>query len=217
MRNEAPARQTVDIIQGMGRRALLVRANVGKLEDIDRLFETLVQEWGGLDLFINNAAIGFNRPGMQQKPSGWDGTMNVNARSFLFAAQKAAPLMEARGGGAMVAISSPGSVRVLPDYISVGASKAALEALVRYLAVELAPKHIAVNAVAPGMVETDALRYFSASADPDLINHATGTLGRTTVNRLARKRNSALALPCRERRETGMQKTTGPVGGKRRL
>jgi len=68
----------------------------------------------------------------------------------------------------MLAITSPGSQRVLPDYIAVGASKAALESLVRYLAVELAPRNIAVNAISPGMVLTDALRYFQAMSDGEM-------------------------------------------------
>jgi enoyl-[acyl-carrier protein] reductase III len=147
-----------------------VRANVGKLEDIDRLFDEVIAQFGGLDIFINNAAIGFNRPAMEQKPLGWEGTMNVNARALLFCAQRAAPLMEARGGGYIVSISSPGSVRVLPDYISVGASKAALESLTRYLAVELSSKNIIVNAVAPGVVATDALQHFAIMSDPTILD-----------------------------------------------
>jgi enoyl-[acyl-carrier protein] reductase III len=98
---------------------------------------------------------------MEQKPKGWDWTMNINARALLFAAQKAAPLMEKRGGGAIIALSSPGSTRVLPEYVVVGASKAALEAITRYLAVELAPKNIVVNAVSPGVVATEALQHFA--------------------------------------------------------
>ena len=86
--------------------------------------------------------------------------MNINARSLLFAAQKAVPLMEKRGGGSIVTISSPGAGRVLPDYVVVGASKAAIESITRYLAVELAPKNIVVNAVSPGMVLTEALQHF---------------------------------------------------------
>jgi len=97
---------------------------------------------------------------MEQKPKGWDWTMNINARSLLFGAQQAVPLMEKRGGGSIVSISSPGSTRVLPDYVVVGASKAALESLTRYLAVELAPRNIVVNAVSPGVVETEALQHF---------------------------------------------------------
>lgn len=99
--------------------------------------------------------------------------MNINARAALFAAQRAAPLMEQRGGGAIVNITSPGSQRVLPDYVVVGASKAALEALTRYLAVELAPKNIVVNAVSPGMLLTDALRHFAVVRDDvDIIQRA---------------------------------------------
>jgi enoyl-[acyl-carrier protein] reductase III len=90
----------------------------------------------------------------------------------LFAAQRAVPLMEKRGGGQIVSISSPGSSRVLSDYVVVGASKAAIESLTRYLAVELAPKNIIVNAVSPGIVETDALKHFDAMADKSVIQKA---------------------------------------------
>ncbi len=72
------------------------------------------QSFGGLDYFISNAASGYNRPALQQKPKGWDWTMNINARSLLFASQRAVPLMEKTRRGAIVAISSPGSQRVLP-------------------------------------------------------------------------------------------------------
>jgi enoyl-[acyl-carrier protein] reductase III len=80
--------------------------------------------------------------------------------------------MEKRGGGRIVSISSLGSSRVLPDYVVVGASKAAIESLTRYLAVELAQKNIIVNAVSPGIVETDALKHFNALADGNIIQHA---------------------------------------------
>lgn len=172
VRNQAPAEEVAQQIRQMGRRAEIFRANVGKIEDIHRLFDTVEQQFGGLDIFISNAASGFNRPALQQKESGWDHTMNVNARAFLFAAQRAAPLMQKRGGGFIVAISSPGSHRVLPDYVAVGASKAALEALTRYLAVELAPLNIVVNAVSPSLVETDALKHFASLSNPQVIPRA---------------------------------------------
>ncbi len=171
-RNVAPAEDTARQVRELGRRALVVKANLSKTEDIDLLFDAVAAEFDGLDVFINNAASGFNRPAMEQKVTGWDWTMNVNARAFLFAAQRAAPLMEKRGGGHIVAISSPGSQRVMPDYIAVGASKAALESLTRYLAVELAPKNIVVNAVAPGLVLTDALQHFAVLGDPQIIERA---------------------------------------------
>jgi len=161
-RNRAPAEETVREIEKLGRRALLVKADVGDLNDLKRLFEETEKEFGGLDIFVHNAASGYNRPVMEQKPKGWDWTMNINAKSLLFGAQQAAPLMEKRGGGSIVSISSPGAVHVLPDYVVVGASKAALESLTRYLAVELSPKNIVVNAVSPGVVKTEALQHFDA-------------------------------------------------------
>jgi enoyl-[acyl-carrier protein] reductase III len=169
-RNRAPAEETAAYIRSLGRRAILVKADVGDLDAIDRLFEEVEEAFGGLDILIANAASGYNRPAMEQKPKGWEWTMNINARSLLFAAQRAVPLMEKRGGGSIVSISSPGSSRVLPDYVVVGASKAALEALTRYLAVELGPKNIAVNAVSPGIVPTDALKFLEAAQAEDLLN-----------------------------------------------
>jgi enoyl-[acyl-carrier protein] reductase III len=171
-RNIAPAEAVAAQIRDMGRQAIVMKANVSKPEDIENLFRAADETFGGVDIFISNAASGFNRPAMQQKVTGWDWTMDVNARAFLLAAQQAAPLMQKRGGGVMIAISSPGSGRVMPDYIAVGASKAALESLTRYLAVELASLNIAVNAVSPGLVETDALKHFAALADPEVIPRA---------------------------------------------
>jgi enoyl-[acyl-carrier protein] reductase III len=161
-RNRAPAEQTAREIEKLGRRAHIVKADVGDLDDLNRLFDEVEKEFGGLDIFVHNAASGYNRPAMEQKPKGWDWTMNINARALLFSAQRAAPLMEKRGGGKIVSISSAGSVRVLPDYVVVGASKAALESLTRYLGVELISKGINVNAVSPGVVETDALHHFAS-------------------------------------------------------
>ena len=172
-RNRQPAQVTVDSIQSLGRRAWLVKADIGDLDELDQLFNFVVENVGGLDFLVCNAASGYNRPVMQQKPKGWEWTMNINARAALFAAQRAAPLMVRRGGGAIVNITSAGSQRVLPDYVVVGASKAALEAVTRYLVVELAPKNIVVNAVSPGMVLTDALRHFAAiREDIDIIQRA---------------------------------------------
>ncbi|MEW5829469.1 MAG: enoyl-[acyl-carrier-protein] reductase FabL [Chloroflexota bacterium] len=159
-RNRAPAEQTAAEIESLGRRALTVKADAGDLDDIARLFDEIEAAFGGLDILVHNAASGYNRPVMEQKPKGWDWTMNINARSLLFMAQRAAPLMEQRGGGAIVSLTSYGSTHVMPGYVVVGASKAAIEALTRYLAVELAPQNIVVNAVSPGVVETEALDHF---------------------------------------------------------
>jgi len=172
-RNRAPAEETVRQIEKLGRRALLIKADVGNLEDLNRIFDEVEGEFGGLDIYIHNAASGYNRPALEQKPKGWDWTMNINARALLFAAQRAVPLMEKRGGGYIVSVSSPGSTRVMPDYVVVGASKAALESLTRYLAVELAPMNIVVNAVSPGIVKTEALQHFDViRKDEDIIEKA---------------------------------------------
>lgn len=171
-RNRGPAEDTARAIQETGRRALLVKADVGDMDDLKRLFYEAGEAFGYLDIFIHNAASGYNRPVMDQKPKGWDWTMNINARSLLFGAQQAVPLMESRGGGYIVSISSPGSDHVLPDYVVVGASKAALEAVTRYLAVELAPRNIVVNAVSPGVVATEALRYFDAASEKGVLEKA---------------------------------------------
>ncbi len=169
--NQEPAEEVAAQIRALGRQVLVVRANVGKEDGLKTLFGQIGDRFGKLDFFISNAASGFNRPALQQKESGWDHTLNVNARGFLFAAQLAVPLMPPEGGK-IVAITSPGAERVLPDYVAVGASKAALNALVRYLAVELAPRRINVNAVSPGIVETDALQHFSFMQDDQVIPRA---------------------------------------------
>ena len=191
VRNQQPAEEVAAEVRAMGSQAVVVRANIGKMDGLEKLFAQVESSFGQLDFFIANAASGFNRPALQQKESGWEHTINVNARSFLFAAQMAVPLMEKAGGGKMVAITSPGAVRVLPDYISVGASKAALNALVRYLAVELAPKHIAVNAVSPGIVETDALKHFSFMQDEQVIPRA---IANTPAGRLVTPQDIANAV-----------------------
>ena len=185
-RNRDPAEATAEEIRKIGRKALVVKANVGELDQIERLFAETVETFGGLDFLIHNAASGYNRPAMQQKPRGWEWTMNINARSLLFEAQHAAPLMAARGGGAIVALSSMGSSRVMPDYVSVGASKAAIESLVRYLAVELAAQNINVNAVSPGVVHTEALARFAAyrEAEADAGDVLETLAAKTPVGRL---------------------------------
>lgn len=159
-RNRAPAEDTAAEVEKLGRKAAVVKADVGEPDGIDRLIGEAEKAFGGLDILICNAASGYNRPVMEQRIKGWNWTLNINARSALFLSQKAAPLMEKRGGGHIVSISSLGSIRVLPDYVVVGASKAAIEAVTRYLAVELAPKNIVVNCVSAGIVETDALKHF---------------------------------------------------------
>ncbi|MGB2895526.1 MAG: enoyl-[acyl-carrier-protein] reductase FabL [Anaerolineales bacterium] len=171
-RNRAPAEDTAEEIRNLGRKAVVIKANVGDLDELENLFKNTEEAFGGLDIFISNAASGYNRPVLKQKPKGWEWTMNINARSLLFGAQHATRLMQNRGG-AIVSISSPGASRVIPDYVVVGTSKAAIESLTRYLAVELAPLGIRVNAVSPGVVRTDALEHFDAAQDESVIQRVS--------------------------------------------
>lgn len=169
-RNRGPAEETAREIKELGVRSEIIKANVGNIDDLTRLIEETDRLFDGLDFLISNAGSGYNRPIMEQRPKGWDWTMDINARAYLFLAQKAVPLMEKKGEGWIVSISSPGSFRVLPEYAVVGASKAAIEALTRYLAVELAERNISVNAVSPGIVATEALQHFNTMQDEDLLD-----------------------------------------------
>ena len=160
LRNSEAAERTATEARALGVRAEPIRGHVGDEQKLEQLFAHVRERFGYLDILVNNAASGVNRPALELTARHWDWTVNINARGAWMCAQHAAPLMEGRGGK-IVNISSLGASRVLRDYFLVGVSKAALEGLTRYLAVELAPLGICVNAVSGGLVETDALRAFS--------------------------------------------------------
>jgi enoyl-[acyl-carrier protein] reductase III len=187
LRKRSAAEETAREIEALGRRALLVRADIGEADEIDKLLEEVDRHFGGLDILVNNAASGYARPVMEQKVKGWDWTMNINARAALFTSQKAVPLMQKRGGGAIVNVSSIGSARTLPDYVVIGASKSALEAVTRYCAVEFSKFNIVVNAVAPGIINTDALNYFTLGRDVMV----QGALDRTPAGRIVEPQDVA--------------------------
>lgn len=159
-RSRSAAQEVANEIEALGRKVLIVKANVGDVEKIKQMFNQIDEAFGRLDIFVSNAASGVLRPAMELEESHWDWTMNINSKALLFCAQEAAKLMERNGGGKIVSISSLGSIRYLKNYTTVGVSKAALEALTRYLAVELAPKNIIVNAISGGAVDTEALVHF---------------------------------------------------------
>ncbi|HZQ81068.1 MAG TPA: SDR family oxidoreductase [Gaiellaceae bacterium] len=152
MRNDRAAEETAEELRALGAEPVLVRGNITSQRVLDE-----VAALGPLDVLVHNAATGVIRPALETDDKHWDWTMNANARALLQLARVAAPQMPA--GSSIVAISSLGAQRVLDNYILVGTSKAALESLVRYLAVELAPG-IRVNAVSGGVVETGALEHF---------------------------------------------------------
>ena len=153
-RSADAAEATAAECRALGVEAEAVRADIGDREAAAALFAR-AEAWGGLDALVNNAARGLERPrpAMAQRPGHLRSTMDVNLFGPWQAAQAAAPLMERRGGGSIVNLLSPGAWTYMPDYSAVAVSKAALASLTRYLAVELAPLGVRVNAVSAGWVE----------------------------------------------------------------
>jgi len=152
LRNDSAAEETAEELRAAGAEVTLVRGNVTSQRVLDE-----VAALGPFDVLVHNAATGVIRPALETEDKHWDWTMNANARALLQLARIAAPSMP--DGSSIVALSSLGAQRVLENYVLVGTSKAALESLVRYLGVELAPR-IRVNAVSGGVVETGALEHF---------------------------------------------------------
>jgi enoyl-[acyl-carrier protein] reductase III len=152
MRNDAAAEEAATQIRAAGAEPVLVRGEVSKEQVIAEL-----GSHGPYRVVVHNAATGVIRPALETTDHHWDWTLNANARALLALARATAPSMPE--DSSIVAISSLGSQRVLENYVLVGTSKAALEAVVRYLGVELAPA-IRVNAVSGGVVDTGALEHF---------------------------------------------------------
>jgi enoyl-[acyl-carrier protein] reductase III len=174
MRNDTAAEQTADDLRALGAEPLLIRGNVTS----ERVLAE-VEKHGPWNVVVHNAATGVIRPALETEDKHWDWTLGANARALLSLARVAAPTMPQ--GSSIIGISSLGSTRVMENYVLVGTSKAALESLVRYLAVELAPRGIRVNAVSGGLVETGALEHFPNKADMILAAQKRTPAGRMVV------------------------------------
>jgi enoyl-[acyl-carrier protein] reductase III len=159
LRNKKPAEEAAVAVRRSGRKVLLVKGNVADADALDAMFEAIASDFGGLDILVSNAASGVIKPALELTLKHWHWTMDINAAALLPLVQHATRLM-GTAGGHVVAVSSLGAVRAIPNYAAIGASKAALESLVRHLAVELAPRGIRVNAVSAGVVDTEALQHF---------------------------------------------------------
>lgn len=159
LRDDASAMKVKSEAEKKGARVILLPGNVGDAETISSLLESVKKETSHLDVLIHNAALGVFKPVHQLRAKDWDISLDVNAKAFLLLSQAALPLMKKQGGH-LLTISSLGSRHFTPNYGAIGISKAALENLVRYLAVELAPYKIHVNAVSGGLIETDSLKMF---------------------------------------------------------
>lgn len=182
LRNDRAAEETAAEIEELGTRVTLVRGNISSTKVADQ-----VAALGPLDVLVHNAATGVARPALETEDKHFDWTMSANARALIALARVAAPAMPE--GSSIVALSSLGSERVLDNYVLVGASKAALEAIVRYLAVELAPRGIRANAVSAGVVETDALDAF-----PNREEMLSWSAARTPAGKLVTPEDVAAAV-----------------------
>ena len=160
LRKKSLADEVVNAVEALGKQAVAIKANLASAPAIGAMFDKVEDTFGRCDILINNAASGTPRDVLDVTDKQWDWTMDVNARSMLRCAQRAVPHMDRAGWGRIINVSSPGSVRVLPHYGVIGLSKAVVESLTRYLAVDLAPRGIIVNAISPGLVRTDAVSAF---------------------------------------------------------
>jgi enoyl-[acyl-carrier protein] reductase III len=158
VRHRRDAEETVAAIEKHGVGCLAIKANVAKESDVQRMFEEIQGTYENMDILVSNAASGVLKPAMELTQRHWNWAMDINARAMLTLTQQAVPMM--KNGGRILGVSSLGAVRAVPNYTVVGASKAALESLVRHLAVELGPKDITVNTISAGVVDTDALKKF---------------------------------------------------------
>lgn len=142
----------------MGVRSLTFQANVTDLTAVKEMFEAIREQFGAIDILVSNAASGVLKPALEMSTKHWRWCMETNALALNHLVKEARPLMGR--GSRVLALSSLGAHRAIPDYAFIGASKAALESLVRSLSIELAPAGISVNTLSAGVIDTDAIKYF---------------------------------------------------------
>ena len=184
LRNHKAAANSKKEIEALGVKCVALRAHLGDPDKIEKMFENISNEFNTLNFLINNAASGVQKRAVDLEPKHWDWAMNINARAPWLCSVKASELMPE--GGSIVNITSEGSRTVLPYYLSVGTSKAALETLTRYLAVELAEKDINVNAISGGYIETDAFDAFPNRESMSSAGKKTLTGRKISVEDIAR-------------------------------
>lgn len=160
LKDEASAKSTLAQVRALGSDGCIVQADVSRPAEVARLFERVRDEFSSLDIFVSNARgdVGtFYEPPMRISLDKWDSAMDSQAKAFLVGVRAAEELMS--DGGRIVAITyAPGGVYgSWQSWVAMGAAKSALETLVRYFAVALAPRGITVNSVSPGWIEDSVL------------------------------------------------------------
>ncbi len=185
LRNRTRAEETAHEIEARGVRALVLKGNVAKPDHVENLFSMIGDSWGGLDVVVSNAASGVLKPARELTLHHFDWSMHINAAALLPITQQFLK-MDSKDEKSLVAVSSLGALRAIPNYTAVGASKAALESMVRHLAAEFAPEGMRINAVSAGTVDTDALLHF-----PNREELLESALERTPAGRLVHPQDVA--------------------------
>ncbi len=152
------AQTLVDSIQALGKKAVAIQANVADHASVKDMFHAFKEHFSSLDILVSNAASGVLKPASSMSTKHWRWCLETNALALNHLICEGKSLMS--NGGSVIALSSLGSHRAIPNYAFIGASKAALEALVRSWSLELAADGINVNTISAGVVDTDALKYF---------------------------------------------------------
>lgn len=152
------AQQLVKEIEGLGRKAVAIQGNVADHHSVKEIFVQFKEYFTHLNFLVSNAASGVLKPALKMSTKHWRWCLETNALALNHLVSEAHELMPK--GGRVIALSSLGAIRAIPNYAFIGASKAALEALVRSLSLELAPSGITVNTISAGVVDTDALKHF---------------------------------------------------------
>ena len=162
-----------------------IRADITNPKGIEELLAEVQSSFGQLSCFVHCAATGVHKPLDQLMLRHFDWTFNLNVRAFFELARRLLPMME--NGSSILGISSEGAARAVPEYTLVGSTKGALEAMLRHMAVELAPKGIRVNAIAPGTLQTDVWKVLPDSERRLAAAAQKSPLGRlTSVDEVAR-------------------------------
>lgn len=186
LRDEEAAESLEKEASKKGAKVHLVQGNVGDPDSIAEMFKEIRKHTQKLDAIVHAAALGVFKPVTELRVKDWDLSLDVNAKALMVIAQQAKGMMK---GGRIVAISSLGSRQYTPSYGAIGISKAALENLVRYLAVELAPQGVRVNAVSGGLIDTDSLKFF-----PDIERMKMEFLRRTPAGRIGKPEDLAAVV-----------------------
>ena len=164
--DDGAAQGVADAVHACGRRAVLVKADLGQLEQVRAMVSATQEGLGPIDILINNAGVFPRVPFLEMTERDWDHVLDVNLKGSCFCAQYVAKAMVSAGGqGALINIASGAALRGSPRGVHYVASKGGVLSLTRAMALELAPYRIRVNAIAPGLTDTAQPRYGSGEEE----------------------------------------------------